>query len=129
MYFYAHAKPAFINLIAIRSSDLSLAEDFYNHLGVFFDRKRHGEGPEHLCGGGGFGPLLEIYPLAEDQFPTTSVRLVISIDDVDAYMDGMARLGAEIIENPHDTEWGRRAVVKDLDGHMIELVTPQGRES
>lgn len=30
---------------------------------------------------------------------------------------------------PTDTEWGRRAVVKDFDGHTVELVTPVNREA
>ena len=31
--------------------------------------------------------------------------------------------GAEVVTPPSDSEWGRRAVVKDLDGHIVELVT------
>lgn len=29
-----------------------------------------------------------------------------------------------IVSSPADSEWGRRAVVKDLDGHTVELLTP-----
>ena len=32
-----------------------------------------------------------------------------------------------MVAAPNDSEWGRRAVVKDLDGHTVELVTPPGR--
>ena len=123
-----YAKPAFINLVVIRSTDLSRAEAFYNVLGIFFEKEAHGSGPEHLCGGA-YGALLEIYPLAPNQRPTTSVRIGFSVDNVDADIERLTKLGIDVVKQPHDTKWGRRAVVRDPEGHTIELVTPQGRDA
>jgi len=32
--------------------------------------------------------------------------------------------GANVVSAPSDSEWGRRAVLKDFDGHTVELATP-----
>jgi len=37
--------------------------------------------------------------------------------------------GAEIVNGPHDSPWGRRAVVRDFDGHTVELVTTYGPDA
>ena len=36
----------------------------------------------------------------------------------------LADLDVEIVTPAKDSEWGRRAVVRDLDGHAVELTTP-----
>jgi hypothetical protein len=40
----------------------------------------------------------------------------------------LVAIGAELISPAADSEWGRRAVVKDLDGHVVELITPPNRD-
>jgi hypothetical protein len=37
-------------------------------------------------------------------------------------------VGAEVVSPVADSEWGRRAVVKDFDGHVVELLTPPHRD-
>ena len=125
-----YAKPIYLNLVVIRSSDLGKSERFYKELGLFFEREQHGNGPEHLtaCSEAG-GIVFEIYPLGPKHQPTTSTRLGFSIDDVDVYMDRLTELGGSIVSEPKDSEWGRRAVVKDPDGHTIELITQPNREA
>jgi predicted lactoylglutathione lyase len=46
------------------------------------------------------------------------------VDAVDELVPMVLEVGAEIVEPPHNSEWGRRAVVRDLDGHAVELTTP-----
>ena len=125
-----YAKPIYLNLVVIRSSELDKAEQFYRELGLFFEREQYGNGPEHLAAGAEAGGIVfEIYPVGTKHQPTTSTRLGFSIDDVDAYMDRLTELGGSIVSGPQDSAWGRRAVVKDPDGHTIELLTQPSREA
>ncbi|MFN3165426.1 MAG: VOC family protein [Phycisphaeraceae bacterium] len=123
-----YAKPINLNLVVILSSDIDKAEQFYKELGLFFEREQHGNGPEHLaaCGEAG-GVVFEIYPLGPKHQPTTSTRLGFSIDDVDAYIERLTELGGSVVSTPKDSEWGRRAVIKDPDGHTVELITQLNR--
>ena len=123
-----YAAPPSLNLVVLRAKDLMAARRFYEALGIFFEMHKHGSGAEHLASGGGeHGAVFEIYPLRDGQTPTASVRIGFSMDAVDGYMDAVQNVGGKIIEPPHDSEWGRRAVVQDPDGHKVELVTPHGR--
>lgn len=60
---------------------------------------------------------------------TTSVRLGFNVDDVDRVIGLLREIDATIVKEPTATEWGRRALVRDFDGHTVELVTPMNRES
>jgi hypothetical protein len=40
----------------------------------------------------------------------------------------LIEVGGELVSPAADSEWGRRAVVKDLDGHIVELLTPPNRD-
>ena len=126
--FFMDAPPPLLNLLVIRSADLDRAERFYRVLGLCFDRHRHGSGPEHLAAqpyAGGY--VFEIYPANPKQGPTTAVRIGFSMDAVDTYLDALVEAGGAIIQGPADSEWGRRAVVADPDGHRVELVVPLER--
>ncbi len=116
------SKP-FVNLLVIRSGDIHRAVTFYEAIGLSFHKHSHGSGPEHYaCERDGF--VFEVYPLSPKQQPTIWTRLGFSVDDVDSLVGTLARTGADIVSSPKDSEWGRRAVVKDLDGHTVELVEP-----
>jgi lactoylglutathione lyase len=122
-----YAAPPIANLLVLRSPDIHRAAAFYRALGLLFIVERHGNGPEHYTSlVNGF--VFEIYPLATGQTPTTGTRIGFSVDSVDELLPLVRDLGAEVVTEPHDSEWGRRAVVKDLDGHTVELVTPPGRD-
>lgn len=114
-----------INLVVIRSENIEIAERFYSSLGLLFGKEKHGDGPEHYASCvDGF--VFEIYPLKEDDAPTTSVRLGFEIDTVDGYIPEISKLGGTVVKLPYDSPWGRRAVIKDPDGHTIELVCKNG---
>ena len=119
------APPPIVNLIVIRSEDIEMAEKFYSNLGMLFCKEKHGTGPEHYayCAN---GLVFEIYPLKENDHPTTNVRLGFDIDSVDDYINDISTLGGVVVTPPHDSEWGRRTVIKDPDGHTIELVCKNG---
>ena len=109
-----------LNLVVIRAHDIDRALIFYHRLGLNFTKHRHGNGPEHLaCEANGL--VLEIYPIGTAE-PTSSARLGFSVDDVDSVVELLVGAGGKLISAPTDSQWGRRAVIKDLDGHKIELV-------
>lgn len=86
-------------------------------------RERHGDGPEHYSSSvNGF--VFELYPLATGSRATTSIRIGFSVDSVDQLVPSLRALGAGLVTEVHDSPWGRRAVVRDLDGHSVELLTP-----
>jgi len=92
-------------------------------MGLLFTKHAHGKGPEHYSSEV-TGFVFEIYPLTATSEPTTSTRIGFNVDNVDNLVPSLSALGAEIVSPPKDSEWGRRAVMKDLDGHTVELLTP-----
>lgn len=97
-------------------------------MGMLFERHAHGKGPEHyvseIC-----GFVFEIYPQRSPDNVTISTRIGFNVDDVDVVTDPRRVIDATIVTEPTDTKWGGRAVVKDFDGHTVELVTPAKRRS
>ena len=95
---------------------------FYSALGLVFTKHSHGTGPEHYAAENA-GAVLELYPLTDTQNPTNSVRLGFSVDSLEDVLVKLQTLESKTISQPKDSPWGRRAVVKDPDGHTVELVT------
>jgi catechol 2,3-dioxygenase-like lactoylglutathione lyase family enzyme len=115
--------PPQFNLLVLRSPDIERAAAFYRRLGFEFTRHAHGSGPMHYASESA-GFVFEIYPLKPNSPPTNSTRLGFRVGSVDDMFRHLGEAGAEIISPPADSEWGRRAVIKDPDGHVIELSTP-----
>mgnify|MGYP001613804713 FL=1 len=109
-----------LNLLTVRSRDLVGAERFYRQLGMVFSRHGHG-GPEHLCAESD-GMVFEIYPLGADQMPTSSTRLGFRVADVPGALRDLQAVGGEVVQEPRASAWGLRAVVRDGDGHCVELM-------
>ena len=109
-----------LNLVVIRSPDIDRSAGFYSALGLELVKHRHGNGPEHYaCKEGGF--VFEIYPETAKSGAATGARLGFSVDNVDLVVERIAAEGYAVVSPPADSEWGRRAVVRDPDGHKIEL--------
>lgn len=117
-----YAPPPHLNLIVLRSPDIERAAEFYRQMGLVFSRHAHGQGPEHYTAMVS-GIVFEIYPLTSKSTPTTGTRIGFNVDSVDHIVPLLSKLGATVLTPPSDSEWGRRAVVRDLDGHVVELVT------
>ena len=115
-----------LNLVVLRSSDIDRAARFYEAMGLRFAKHAHGTGPEHYASETN-GFVLEIYPMTAKSGTTTGVRIGFRVDSVDELVTLLAKEGAVVVSPPADSEWGRRAVVKDLDGHTVELVTPNAK--
>ncbi|WP_081444822.1 VOC family protein [Blastopirellula marina] len=108
------------NLIVLRSRNLDQAQAFYSALGLSFARHAHGNGPVHLASESG-GQVFEIYPLANEAASTSSTRVGFCVPSVDKTYASLMSAGGTSVIPPKDSEWGRRAVVSDPDGHRIEL--------
>jgi len=120
-----YAPPPHLNLVVLRSPDIDRAATFYRAMGLLFTRHAHGSGPEHYSSEVS-GVVFEIYPATAQAPSTTGTRIGFRVDSVEEVVGRLSRLGAEVLSPPADTEWGRRGVVKDLDGHVVELLTPKG---
>jgi len=110
-----------LNLIVLRSSDIKRAADFYTRLGLHFTRHQHGTGPEHFAAELG-GAVIELYPLAPNAPSTLGTRIGFAIGSLDETLAAIRDYPQAVISPPKDSEWGRRAVVADPDGHRVELL-------
>ena len=114
-----------LNLIVIRSSDIDRSAVFYEALGFEFIWHQHGEGLEHYAAEVACGdapPLVfEIYPATDLGDRKDAVRLGFCVDDVDASLAALVAAGGAVISRARESEWGRRAVLSDPDGHRVEL--------
>jgi len=112
--------PPRLNLVVLRSKDIDRAARFYEQMGLRFTRHAHGSGPIHYSSEVN-GLVFEIYPVTESSTPTISTRVGFAVDDVDLIVRLLGEIGAKIITPASDSQWGRRAVVEDFDGHRVEL--------
>jgi len=107
--------------VVLRSPDLARAAAFYSRLGLQFSLHRHGSGPEHysaeLSGG-----VFELYPLSAGGASTLGTRIGFRVPSVDAALTALSDYSGAIVTPARDSEWGRRAVVVDPDGHRVELI-------
>jgi lactoylglutathione lyase len=110
-----------LNLVVLRSPDIQRAATFYTALGLQFSRHRHGSGPEHLAAEWP-GGVFELYPLLPDSAPTLGTRIGFSVPSVDAVLAALSGYPGAVLTAAKDSEWGRRAVMSDPDGHKIELL-------
>lgn len=115
-----HGTSVVCNLLVLRALDLNRALTFYRALGLEFVQHSHGNGPVHLASESE-GQVFEIYPLRHNELPTTSTRIGFSVLSVDNAYRSLLAAGGQSVSSPRDSQWGRRAVVADPDGHRVEL--------
>jgi predicted enzyme related to lactoylglutathione lyase len=110
-----------LRLLVLKTYSLDNLKDFYAALGITFVEEKHGEGPTHYAGFVG-DLVLELYPLPASAGPAdASTRLGFEVPDLDAAVRSLEASGAVVVRGPGETEWGRRAVVRDPDGRMVEV--------
>src|SRR6185436_9026353 len=102
-----------LNLLVIRAQDINRLASFYAALGLRFTKHRHGKGPEHLSSKIG-ETVFEIYPANGAEESTTFTRLGFSVPSLNNALDQLRGLDATVLVEPSETEFGRRAVVKDF---------------
>lgn len=110
-----------LNLIVIRSDNPEDTVQFYELLGLSFQREKHGNGPVHWASNLD-GIVLEVYPTSADKNADCSTRLGFEVEDITSKLTAVRSVGFEVISEPKESEWGFRAVIKDPDGRTVELL-------
>jgi lactoylglutathione lyase len=110
-----------LNLVVLRSPDITRAAAFYSRLGLEFTRHQHGSGAEHFAAELS-GSVFELYPLSQETPSTLGSRVGFSVPSLDDAIVALNDYPGSIISAPNDSPWGRRAVVADPDGHRVELL-------
>ena len=110
-----------LNLVVLRSLDMTKAAEFYSRLGLCFTRHQHGKGPEHFAAELD-GGVFELYPASPDGPSTLGTRVGFSVPSLDAVIAALGDFPGAIVSPSKDSQWGRRAVVADPDGHLVELL-------
>ena len=107
-----------LEYVVLRCADLERARRFYEAVGLRLTPEQHGAGARHYSAAVG-RTVIELYPLRDR--PTTGVRLGLRVASVDAAVQALGQLGAEIV-GADATK--RSVVVRDPDGHEIALSQP-----
>lgn len=111
---------SYLNLVVIKTADLERARQFYASVGLELMAEKHGAGPSHYSSEHG-GTVFEIYPSGADDPVPAAVRLGFRVKEVDQTIERLKELGATVIAPPRTSAWGRRAVLRDPDGHHVEI--------
>jgi len=109
-----------LSLVVIRAQNINRLASFYSALGLKLTKHRHGNGPEHVSSTIG-ETVFEIYPSNGGNETTIATRLGFSVPSLTNALGQLRSLDATVLVEPSDTEFGRRAVVKDFEGHKVEL--------
>jgi predicted enzyme related to lactoylglutathione lyase len=113
-----------LNLLVLRAEDPERLCEFYAALGLSFVREQHGKGPVHHASQIG-GLVFEIYPRGKDEPPTIGARIGFNVPSLDAALYALNGQNASVLNGPITTARGRRATVRDPEGHKVELVELQ----
>ncbi|MBV8251348.1 MAG: glyoxalase/bleomycin resistance/extradiol dioxygenase family protein [Chitinophaga sp.] len=112
---------AHLNLIVIKTDKLPEQSRFYTALGFQFDYHQHGNGPFHYTSVGS-APVLELYPQPKGIVTLdVTTRLGFVVDNLEQTIKTLREMGAVIVSEPAQQEWGYAAVIQDLDGRKIDL--------
>lgn len=110
-----------LNLLVLRSLNLSAAVGFYQLLGLRFGTEKHGSGPEHWSSQVE-GLVLEIYPARSDADVDRTTRLGFEVQELGQLESTLRSAGYRIAQEAKASPWGLRSVVVDPDGRSVELL-------
>src|SRR5579883_2095912 len=111
-----------LNLIVIRVADIERSARLFGTLGLHFKNEQHGKGPKHFSATID-GITLELYPLQSKQQATNHARLGFLVDrgGLESVIAAWTLQGGTRVLPPNSSPWGLRAVLRDFDGHTVEL--------
>lgn len=95
--------------------------DFYELLGIHFQREQHGSGPVHWASDLD-GLVLEVYPAKTEGETDGTTRLGFEVEDAAVVLNNLRSSGVKVISDLQESKWGLRAEVRDPDGRSVELV-------
>ena len=117
-----------LSLLVLRAEHPHRLAAFYEALGLRFKQEKHGSGPEHLsCELN--GAVFEIYPRKSALESTQATRVGFAVPDLDAACQRALAQHGELISGPSRGSYGLRAVLRDPEGHRVELLeTLEGQD-
>lgn len=110
-----------LNLLVIRTQNPEALKQQYEQLGFQFQSHKHGKGPFHYAHEEK-DFVFEIYPLKKSQeIADNSLRLGFSVEELENSLEKLRQTNWIIISEVQDSEWGKFAIIQDLDGRKVEL--------
>ena len=101
-----------IDAIIIKSHDTSRLAGFYKNMGIEFHEEDHGNGLH-------YGAKVGSIHFAIHNGNPGNLSISFSVDDVDDVIDQLKKVGAKVILEPEDRQYGRLASVIDPDGNEV----------
>lgn len=114
-----------VNMIVIHVKEMERSIRFYRDvLGLSFDFAE--EGMAYFSIGGEFQKVDLMLHLTNEPKPADhGIGLDFQVDDVEALVSAAKEMGAVIVQEPIEREWGvKEAVIADPDGHKLWFVEP-----
>jgi predicted enzyme related to lactoylglutathione lyase len=113
-----------LSLMVLRAADAARTRRFYEALGLTFTPEQHENGVLHYACELG-GTVIEIYPgkaaSPPDANSAGATMIGLRVADLDRAYVTVTTQGAKSRRAPADSSLGRRAVVEDPDGRVVEL--------
>ena len=110
-----------INLLVIRTENPEKLKTQYEKIGFEFDYHKHGNGPFHYASEKD-DFVFEIYPLIKSMNKTdNSIRLGFKIENLELTIEKIRKTDWNILSEIKLYEWGKTAIIQDIDGRKIEL--------
>lgn len=107
-----------LNLLVLRCRDIETSRLFYEHLGIEFQKEKHGSGPEHYASVFE-GMVFELYPLKGDE-PVDRSRLGFAVNLETDLKESLEAADIEIFSS-YEFDGRLIFVVQDPDGRKVEL--------
>jgi len=118
-----------IGSIILFSGDPQTCVAFYQRLGLPLVAEDHGEGPVHYAADIA-GCHFAVFPSKPGQAPPHksggSHFVGLTVDNLEPTVERAQTFGAPLVEPIRTFPWGRRALVRDPDGRVVELFEPPG---
>jgi predicted enzyme related to lactoylglutathione lyase len=116
-----------VGALVLFCRDAARARDFYVSLGVPLEEERHDDGiPHYATDVDGVHFAIFAADSTSTSAPTTSsdagaVLIGLEVPSVEDALAKIGEFGVDVLQPLCDVPWGRRAVVRDLDGRPLEL--------
>jgi predicted enzyme related to lactoylglutathione lyase len=113
-------------LAMIVCSDLGRSKGFYRNI---LELKLGTDATPHWVDFDlGGGQTLGLHPTGDNlTVKPGSVQLGFQVDDVDKFVTDAQTAGVRVLQEPHDENFGRLAVIADPDGYPIQIASPKKR--
>jgi len=110
-------KSSSLHLVVLRTANLESLLKFYEAVGLTFVEEKHGNGPKHYACDLG-SSVLELYPAYDKVSSGSATMLGFTVNSIENVLSSLNASQTPV----KNSSYGRRAVVYDPDGRMVELV-------